>query len=342
MKVSIQNSTLLDNREVLLFRLKNSCGAYIEITNYGATLVSAVIPDYQGELQNRILGYKNLEAYFADEYYIGTTIGRIANRISNAKLTVNGEIYHLEKNDGKNSNHGGFSGLNKKIFDYEVSEDKVVFSTVSQDGEGGYPGNLDVRVSYSFTDDNEVIIDYEVKSDKLTPVSLTNHTYFNLSGKQSNATSHFLKVFAEERLEFDENFIPTGKILPLNLNGSLNDGFDFRKFQQISNNMLLKNEKNIKGFNTYFITKESPTSDLKKTAELKEESSGILLEVKTTMPGVQFYTGDYLGDEFLPFQGVCLEAQYFTDFVNRRNFIGSFIEKGRIWKEQIIYHFKNC
>ena len=149
MKVSIQNSTLLDNREVLLFRLKNSCGAYIEITNYGATLVSAVIPDYQGELQNRILGYKNLEAYFADEYYVGTTIGRIANRISNAKLTVNGEIYHLEKNDGKNSNHGGFSGLNKKIFDYEVSEDKVVFSTVSQDGEGGYPGNLDVRVSYS-------------------------------------------------------------------------------------------------------------------------------------------------------------------------------------------------
>ena len=339
MKVSIQNSTHLGDREVLLFRLKNSYGAYIEVTNYGATLVSAVIPDHRGELQNRILGYKNPEAYFTDPYYLGTTVGRVANRISNAKFTVGGKTYHLDKNDGKNSNHGGFSGLNKKIFDHEVLEDRVIFSTLSRDGEGGYPGNLDVRVSYSFTDNNEVMIDYEVKSDKLTPVSLTNHTYFNLSGKQSNATDHFLKVFAEERLEFDENFIPTGKILPLN--GSL-DGFDFRKFQQISNNMLLKNEKNIKGFNTYFISKESPTSDLKKTAELKEESSGVLLEVKTTMPGVQFYTGDYLGDDFLPFGGVCLEAQYFTDFVNRRNFIGSFIEKGRMWKEQIIYHFKNC
>ncbi len=337
MKVSIQNSTHLGDREVFLFRLKNSCGAYIEVTNYGATLVSAVIPDHRGELQNRILGYKNPEAYFTDPYYLGTTVGRVANRISNAKFTVGGKTYHLDKNDGKNSNHGGFSGLNKKIFDHEVLEDRVIFSSLSQDGEGGYPGNLDVRVSYSFTDNNEVMIDYEVKSDKLTPVSLTNHTYFNLSGKQSNATDHFLKVFAEERLEFDENFIPTGKVLPLK--GS--DGFDFRKFRQISNNMLLKNERNIKGFNTYYIAKGNPASGLKQVAELKEESSGILLEVETTMPGVQFYTGDYLGDEFLPFGGVCLEAHYFTDFVNRKSFTGSFIEKGEIWKEQIIYRFKN-
>ena len=336
-KVSIQNSMLLGDGKVLLFRLKNNYGAYIEITNYGATLVSVVTPDYWGELQNRILGYKNLEAYFTDKYYIGTTVGRVANRVSNAEFTVDGKTYNLEKNDGKNSNHGGFSGLNKKVFNYEVLENKVIFSTVSQDGEGGYPGNLDIKVSYSFTDNNEVIIDYEVKSDKLTPVSLTNHTYFNLSGRQLNATNHFLKVFAEERLEFDENFIPTGNILPLN---GL-DGFDFRKFQQISNHMLLKNERNIKGFNTYFIAEEKSTSDLKHVAELKEKSSGVSLEVRTTMPGVQFYTGDYLGDDFLPFEGVCLEAQYFTDFVNRKNFIGSFIEKGEIWKEQIIYHFKN-
>lgn len=125
-------------------------------------------------MQNRILGYKNPEAYFTDPYYLGTTVGRVANRISNAKFTVGGKTYHLDKNDGKNSNHGGFSGLNKKIFDHEVLEDRVIFSTLSRDGEGGYPGNLDVRVSYSFTDNNEVMIDYEVKSDKLTPVSLTN------------------------------------------------------------------------------------------------------------------------------------------------------------------------
>ncbi len=126
MKVSIQNSTHLGDREVLLFRLKNSYGAYIEVTNYGATLVSAVIPDHRG-LQNRILGYKNPEAYFTDPYYLGTTVGRVANRISNAKFTVGGKTYHLDKNDGKNSNHGGFSGLNKKIFDHEVLEDRVIF-----------------------------------------------------------------------------------------------------------------------------------------------------------------------------------------------------------------------
>ncbi len=335
-KISIQNSTLLGDKEVLLFRLMNSCGAYIEITNYGATLVSAVIPNYRGELQNRILGYKNLDAYFTDKYYIGASIGRVANRISNAKFTIDDNIYHLDKNDGKNSNHGGCAGLNKKIFSYEVLEDKVIFSTVSPDGDGGYPGNLEINVSYSFTDDNEVNIDYEVNSDKLTPVSLTNHAYFNLSGKQSDATSHFLKVFADECLEADESFIPTGKILVLEDSVA----FDFREFQQISNKMLLKNEPNIKGYNTYFIAKDNSNSNLKRIAELKEESSRILLEVKTTMPGVQFYTGDYLDDEFLPFEGVCLEAQYFTDFVNRKNFIGSFIDKNKIWKEQIIYHFK--
>ncbi len=335
-KISIQNSTLLDGKEVFLFRLTNSCGAYIEITNYGATLVSTVIPDCQGKLENRILGYKNLEAYFTDKYYIGATIGRVANRVSNAEFTIDDITYYLDKNDGENSNHGGFSGLNKKIFCYEILDDKVIFSTVSPDGEGGFPGNLEISVSYSFTDDNEVIIDYEASSDKLTPVSLTNHSYFNLSGKRSDATNHFLKVFAEEYLEFDENFLPTGEILALE--GS--EAFDFRKFQQISNKMPLKNEPNIKGYNTYFIANDNSTSNLKCVAELKEETSRILLEIKTTMPGVQFYTGDYLDDEFLPFEGVALEAQYFTDFVNRKNFLGSFIGKGEIWKEQIIYHFK--
>lgn len=335
-KVSIQNTTLLGDKEVLLLRLSNNSGAYIEVTNYGANLVSAVIPDCQGNLQNRILGYKTLDAYISDKYYIGATIGRVANRVSNAEFTIDDNTYLLDKNDGKNSNHGGFLGLNKKIFSYEIMDDKVIFSTVSPDGEGGFPGNLEISVSYSFTDDNEVIIDYEAKSDKLTPVSLTNHSYFNLSGKQSNATNHFLKVFTEEHLEFDENFLPTGEILAL----EDSEAFDFREFQQISSKMLLKNEPNIKGYNTYFIANDNSTSNLKCVAELREESSRILLEVKTTMPGVQFYTGDYLDDEFVPFEGVALEAQYFTDFVNRKNFIGSFIGKGEIWKEQIIYHFK--
>lgn len=334
--ISIQNSTLLGDREVLMFRLTNSSGAYIKVTNYGATLVSAVIPDYQGKLQNRILGYKNLEAYFTDKYYIGTTIGRVANRVSNAEFTIDDTTYYLDKNDGENSNHGGISGLNKKIFDYKILDDKVIFTTVSPDGEGGFPGNLEISVSYSFTDDNEVIIDYKAKSDKLTPVSLTNHSYFNLSGEQSNATNHFLKVFADEYLESNEYFMPTGKILLL----EEANAFDFREFQKISDKMPLKNEPNIKGYNTYFIAKDNSTSDLKLIAELKEESSRVLLEVKTTMPGVLFYTGDYLDDEFLPFEGVALEAQYFTDFVNQENFIGSFIGKGEIWKEQIIYHFK--
>lgn len=334
-EISIQQYGKLEEKEILLFKIVNSQGAYIEVLNFGATLVSVVIPNKQGIFQNMILRYNNIESYFSDKFYLGATIGRVANRISGAKFKLGETTYNLDKNDGENSNHGGFEGLNKKIFISEIHDNKVIFTAFSKDGEGGFPANMEIRVSYFFTNENEVIIDYEVNSDGLTPINFTNHAYFNLSGNKSDATDHRLKFYSTEHLEFDENFLPTGEILSVE-NSSC---YDFRDFEMILQKMQLKNEKNIKGFNAYYIAENLNDKELKLLAELKSESSCILLKVKSTMPGVQFYTGDYLDNEFSPYSGICLEAQYYPDFVKQSEFPSSYVNKGDLWKERIVYDF---
>lgn len=333
--ISIQKKCQIGKNDILLFRVDNNQGAYIEITNFGATLVSAVIPDKGGTNINRILSYENLESYFTDKYYLGATIGRVANRVSNAKVKTGGKTYYLDKNDGVNSNHGGFTGWNKKIFCYKILENEIVFKSFSKDGEGGFPGNMNVSITYSFTNKNEILIDYEVDTDKFSPVNMTNHAYFNLLDKDSEAIGHSLKVYSKQYLEFDENFLPTGNILPVNKTES----YDFSEFRKIRDRMISKNENHIKGFNTYFIAEDVRKKELKLLAELQDESSTILLRVKSTMPGVQLYTGDYLGGVHTPFSGVCLEAQYYPDFVNHKQFPNSFVNKGSTWKEKIVYEF---
>jgi len=321
---------IIDEQIIYLFRLFNSKGTSAEIISYGATIKSINIPDEKGDIENIILGYDRLEDYLSDKNYLGATIGRCANRISNASFVMDGKSYFLDKNDGPNCNHGGFSGFNKKIFDHKIENDKLILSAESEDGEGGFPGNITLTVVYELTDNNELYINYHVSTDKKTPVNITNHAYFNLSGK-GTILDHQLKIESDKILESDGNFLPTGAIIDVEKNGA----FDFREFKVISENMNLKKER-IRGYNSYFISRNNKRG-LIKLATLKSEKRKRYLEVFSTMPGIMLYTGDYLSGYYKPFSGISIEAHYYPDSPNWPHFPQDVYAEGANWKETIMY-----
>lgn len=308
--------------DILLFRLQNKSGAYTEICNYGATVVSLVIPLAGGEMRNIMLNYPSIEDYFTDTCYIGSTIGRFANRIANARFKLDGKLYLLDKNDGENSNHGGYAGFNTKVFSYEIEDDCLVLSCISHDGEGGYPGTLNFSVCYSFSDDNQLRIEYKASSDQKTVFNPTNHAYFNLSGSNELILNHEMKVFADYYLETNDDFIPTGVLMPV-----AGSAFDFREYKEIKSMMPLKKET-LSGYNTYFISNSKDT--LKHLASIRENKFGITVDVFSTMPGIQIYTGDYLSEPHRPWSGICLEAQYYPDAPNHRHFDTCILNPGEI------------
>ncbi|WP_019539179.1 aldose epimerase family protein [Proteiniphilum acetatigenes] len=323
---------IIDGQVVYLFRLVNNERTSVEIISYGATIKSINIPDKKGRIKNIILGYDRLEDYLSDKNYLGATIGRCANRISNASFVMDGRSYSLDKNDGPNCNHGGFSGFHKKLFDHKIENDKLILSAESEDGEGGFPGNITLTVSYQLTDKNDLFMGYHVSTDQKTPVNVTNHAYFNLSGRET-ILDHQLKIESDRVLESDNNFLPTGAYL----NVKNNPGFDFREFKVIGENMSLKKEK-IKGYNSYFISRRNENErNLKRLAILKSGDSDIRVEVFSTMPGVMIYTGDYLSGSYQSLSGVCLEAHYYPDSPNRPHFSQGIYAEGDTWRETIMY-----
>lgn len=330
MKIEKNKVAEYNGKDIYLFRLLNSSGHFVECINYGATLTRICAFG----IDNLVLSYPKIEDYFSDPFYLGCTVGRVANRISNGEFQLDGTIYKLRKNDGNNTNHGGDKGFNKKVFDAEIQDDKVVFRTFSPDGEEGFPGNLSVKVSYSFTGNNELIIEYELTTDKKTPVNLTNHSYFNLT-KEKNVLNHFLKVYSDKFLEMDESFLPTGKIVKI----TENPGFDFFNFRKIGEKAAIKNETHIQGYNAYFPIQDK--NSLKKAAILICPKSGIELTLFTSMPGFMLYTGDYLGNPFASLQGVCLEAHHYPDAVNHPAFPQCWLESGETRREIIVYSISN-
>lgn len=316
-------------KDIFLFRLTNAQNHVVECTNFGATLTRISVFGKE----NIALAYPKIEDYFTDTFYLGCVVGRVANRISNGQFTLNGKTYSLTKNDGQNTNHGGVKGFNKKVFDAEIQNNRLVFRTISQDGDEGFPGNLSVRISYSFSDNNELKIEYEMTTDKTTPVSLTNHSYFNLSDSK-DIRNHKLQVFSDAFLEMDKSFLPTGTILKSNEFSA----FDFKKPAEIGEKMALKNEPHLKGYNVYFPLEE--TNSLKKGATLISPDNDIELTLYTTTLGFMLYTGDYLSAPFSPFQGVCLEAHHYPDAVNKQTFPAIWLKPGIARKESIVYALK--
>jgi aldose 1-epimerase len=322
---------------VYLFRLQNAAGAYAELTNYGATVVSVVVTDKGGKFENVVLGYPALSDYVNDTCYLGATIGRFANRIGGAKFSLDDTVYQLQANDGDNTNHGGNSAFNTRVFDFELNDDSLSFTLHSKDGDGGFPGNLELTITYRFTDENELSIDFKAQTDKKTVANFTNHAYFNLSAKGGGVFGHALKVYADNMLEVDEAYIPNGQIKPAGkraLNG-----------ETLESKMRIGGQGTV-GFNDCYLL-NGAAKTLKPAAELVENTSGRTLEVYTTYPSVMVYTGDYLNCKpdgnfkrpYKPFDGLCLECQYYPDSPNHANFPSTVLEAGEEYHEVILYKF---
>jgi len=344
MNISAKPFGNVKGKEVFLYTISHPSGASVQFSNYGATWISALIPDSNGELADVLLGYPGLDGYLSDSNYMGSTVGRVANRIINAGFTLNGCRYDLDKNDGENTNHGGFSGFNSKVFDAEVTGNSVVFSLMSPDGEGGFPGNITLNVTYSFSEDLRVIIQYEAATDKDTYLNLTNHAYFNLAGSGS-ILKHQLQIPSAHILETDECFIPSGKMIPVR-----DTVFDFTRMRTIDSRMNEQNQQLIwnKGYNhCYPLDKQPGSGMLQPGATLYDPKSGRQLQLFTTLPSVLIYTAGFLNSQlpgksgflYKPFEGICLEAQFYPDSPNHSHFPSCLLHPDEVYQHSIEYHF---
>lgn len=327
-----------NGKDVYLFRLVNAEGSYVELTNYGATLVSVVVPDVKGVKENVVLGFPSLEGYLRDQCYIGSTVGRFANRIGGAQFTLNGKVYTLDQNDNRNTNHGGYRGFHAQVFDYTLQDNAIIFMLGSADGEGGFPGTVQLRVSYTWNDDQQLQIDYEATTDQATVLNFTNHAYFNLSACLHTIPDHRLQIDSPAILETTSSYIPTGAILPAGK-------YTFENETRLGDRIVTDGE-NRRGLNHYYIFRNNDQKD-RVRGRLRDPQSGRVLDVYTSYPGVQVYSGDFLSSvpqthhahAYKPFEGICLECQSFPDSPNHAHFPSTVLNPGGRYKEKIIYRF---
>ena len=314
-----------------IVRIVNKSGASVELLNLGATVKSLFVPDRNGVLCNVVLGHDKIDGYFANSHYYGATIGRYANRISDSSFSLNGKAYRLQSNDTPNSNHGGNDGFHTRIFDItRISENDstVTMRYLSPDREAGFPGQVELYVEYRWSDDNELAIHYTAATSGMpTPLNITNHSYFNLSGDHaSDATRAKLTIHGSSILETTDRFIPTGRIV-----GIRKTPFDFTSPHRIADRIGSICGRPLKGYNDYYITDNTPLA-----AELYDPGSGIAMQMQTDYPGVLFYSGDYLPH---PYSGVCLEGQLYVDAPNRPEFPTAILHPGAIYDHILKYHF---
>lgn len=334
--------TAKDGSDVTLLRITNSMGCYVELLDYGCTVRTVAVPDRDGRLTDVTLGYDTLTEYEEEcDAYFGAAVGRHANRIGGARFTLDGKEYILARNNGENHLHGGIRGFDKYVWDFHVDgDDSVTFSRLSPDGEEGYPGNLKVSITYSFTRECSLEIDYRAESDADTVVNLTNHSYFNLSGWGSVDT-HRLQIFADYFTENDSGCLPTGRIMEV-----AGTPMDFRKPKEIGAEINSDWEQlwSVGGYDHNFVL--SDTSGMKKAAVMSADDTGITMTVHTTMPGVQFYTANALTPRkgkntarYKELSGACLETQYFPNALACPNFPSPVLKAGELYSHRTTYVF---
>ena len=337
----------VDGKPVLLYTLRNRGGVEAKITNYGATLVSLKVPDRKRKLEDVVLGYDNLDSYVRGTSYFGATVGRYANRIANAEFTLEGTTYHLAKNNGPNSLHGGAKGFNKEVWEGREastgSASAVQFTYVSKDREEGYPGTLTAKVTYTLTDDNELRLDYDITTDRDTVQNLSHHSYFNLTGSTGDILSHELELNADRFTPVDSTLIPTGELESVE-----GTPFDFRKPTAIGARINQANEqlKRARGYDHNWVL-NGRSGSLRSVAMVYEPASGRTLEVFTTEPGIQFYSGNFLdgsehgkgGVAYAYRAGFCLETQHFPDSPNHPKFPSTTLSAGQHYRSTTIYKF---
>jgi aldose 1-epimerase len=333
-----------DGSSVKLFTLINSFGNSISVTNYGATLVSVIIPDKQGKKEDIVLGFPELKGYIADTCYIGSTVGRYAGRIENARFTINNEQYKLNANIAPHILHGGANGFNKKLWDYIIADNAIIFKLFSYDGDQGFPGNLEVEVKYKWSDKNELEISYAAKSDKTTHINLTNHTYFNLKGDDDLILNHELKIHSNNYLPMKQGLFVTGEYELVN-----NTPFDFSEFKPIGKDIDKQNFQLelAGGYDHSFVLKHENSKILKLAVEVFEPVSCRHMDIYTTYPSVHLYTGNFLksevdgknGGKYDKSQGFCLETQYMPNTPNQPKFPSSILEQGKIYNHKTCFKF---
>jgi aldose 1-epimerase len=340
---------LESGQEIRMFTLENSIGMKAEIIEYGAILVSLSVPDKNGVFENVILGYDTIDQYVKDPFYMGATVGRSANRIKKGQFYLNGNVHQLTINMGRNHLHGGKTGFSKSVWtgyvkSSENDDTALRLEYISLDGEQGYPGRLDLSVTYTLNDTGELIIDYLGSTDSVTILNPTHHSYFNLSGDlKTQILNHELTIKANAYTPTDAESIPTGEIADVT-----GTPLDFRKPTIIGERINEKHEQLVlgQGYDHNWVL-NNYTGLVRPVAELHEPKSGRLMIVSTDQPGVQFYSGNFLdgsviGHNGIPMNfrtGLCLETQCFPDAPNHEHFPSSILEPGKYYTQQTIYRF---
>jgi len=342
--------SLDDGSRIEAVELSNGNGMSVRIMTLGATIQSLSVPDRDGKSGDIVLGYATAAEYLAKPQYFGATVGRYANRIAKGRFSLDGREYVLETNDGPNHLHGGTHGLDKVVWKLDAAQTgspaRAVFTYSSPDGAGGYPGQLDVRATFSLGDDNKLSIEYQAQTDKPTIVNITNHSYFNLAGEDgsSDVMDHRLTIDADRFTPVDSTLIPTGELRPV-----AGTPFDFRKSLAIGLRIRDGHDRQIRfgrGYDHNFIINGADGS-LRRAVVVEDPDSGRIMELWTTAPGVQFYSGNFLdattvgksGRVYRQGDALCLEPQVFPDSPNHPDFPSARLDPGQTYKNRMEYHF---
>jgi len=337
-----------DGKEVFLYTLTNAKGNVVKVTNYGGIVTHLLVPDRNGRLGDIVLGYDNLADYLKASPYFGCIVGRYGNRIAKGKFVLNGAQYTLAVNNGENALYGGLKGFDKVVWATTEKQTgkgpSLELSYISRDMEEGYPGTLSCKVTYTWTDNNEFMIDYEATTDKDTVVNLTQHSYFNLSGAgERDNLDHEVMIAADRFTPVDKGLIPTGELRPVK-----GTPFDFTKPEKIGAR-INNDDEQLKfggGYDHNWVLNNT-SGKLELAARVTEESSGRVMELSTTEPGVQFYVGNFLdgsnvgkgGKVYKRRYGFCMETQHFPDSPNQPSFPSTVLKPGQIYRQTTVYKF---
>jgi aldose 1-epimerase len=345
MKISQEHfGYLADKKEAFLFTLENKNGVKIKITNYGGTIISLEVPDKDGLIADVVLGMPDWEGWIENPYYFNCIVGRTCNRIGGARFSIDGVEYKVSANHGEISLHGGFEGFHQKLWDAkpfnENDKTGIELTYFSEDGEEGFPGNLTVKAIYALNDKNEISLEFFANTDKATPINLTNHGYFNLSGEGSGEIyKHELLIYADKITVTDGNSIPTGEFSHV-----AGTPFDFTKPHQIGERI----EQLYKGYDDNFVLRNQ-NGELALAASVHEPLSGRVLEVFTTEPGVQLYTANWFdgsnkgkcGKPHTKHTAFCLETQHYPDSMNHPEFPDVILRPGKEFYSKTVWKFSN-
>ncbi len=337
----------IDGKKTNLYILKNKNNMQAAFTNYGGRLVSLLVPDSAGNQVDVVVGFDGIDGYSqSTEPYFGATIGRYGNRIAKGKFTLDGKEYTLATNNGQNSLHGGKKGYQYVVWDAKQPNDHTLeLSYLSKDMEEGYPGNLNVKVTYTLTDDNELKMDYEATTDKRTVVNLTNHAFFNLNGEGSGTVlKHTLQIYADQFTPIDTTLIPLGTNIPVK-----DTPFDFNTPTAIGKRIDAVNDQIAagKGYDHNYVLNGTKGLGMTHAATVKGEKTNIVMDVYTQEPGLQFYSGNFMQSKN-KFKGgstddfrtaFCLETQHYPDSPNQPSFPSTILAPGKVYKTSSIYKF---